>query len=455
MAGATLKSSEILRGAHGAATCLVRSGALAARPIAAVTNAAATLCVLSRAAAAIGAPLFPLDPALPAATVEELIGQTGANLVVGERMVPGCHFVPEAALFETPSASSPPPSRLRAGDIALLVATSGLTGQPKAVMLTARALRAAAEASASLTPLGAADIWLACLPLFHIGGHSILVRCGLAGADVVLHQGFDAERLGRALVAEAVTHLSLVPAMLAQLLDVLAFPPPALRHVLVGGAALPAALAERAAGQGWPIQPTYGMSETASQLATLARLPRPWPQGLVGRPLPGAEAALTDEGRVKARGPMLMAGYANPTLSPGDGLEEGWFVTNDLAEITPDGDLVILGRADDVIISGGKKILPAMVEALLCPCPGLDAVAIAGRPDAVWGEIVTAVYAGKIPPQAVLDWCRAAVPGPLRPRAAVRVEALPLLASGKPDRAALRRIAAQIHRDVPQTPDGC
>ena len=437
-----MKLSDIVGYTRGAATCLVRSGAQRGRPVMAMTRSPAALSVLSGAAAAIGAPLFPLDPASPDAVVEELIGQTGTRLVIGERPVSGCSFVPDAALFETPSASAPPPSCLRPGDIALLMATSGTTGRPKAVMLTAGALEAAARASAARTPLGPGDIWLACLPLFHIGGHSILIRCAVAGAEAVIQQGFDAGRLARALVDSSVTHVSLVPAMLAHLLEALPRPPLALRHVLVGGAALPPALAERAADQGWPIQPTYGMSETASQLATLARLPRPWRQGLVGRPLPGADAGLTADGRLRVRGPMLMAGYANPALSPGDGLEEGWFVTNDLAEITAEGDLVILGRADDVINSGGKKILPAIVEPLLGRCPGLETVAIVGRPDAVWGEIVTAVYRGEIPPQALLDWCRDHVSGALRPRLAVRIDRFPLLASGKPDRAALRRIAA-------------
>lgn len=441
MAATILKSSMIIGRAHGAAACLARSGARAGRPVAAVTRSAATLCVLSHAAAAIGVPLFPLDPALPDAIVEELIGQAGATVAVGERGVAGCRFVPEAALFEAGPAVPPPRSRLGAGDVALLVATSGTAGQPKAVMLTAQALEAAAGASAAITPLGTGDIWLACLPLFHIGGHSILTRCALAGAEALLLQGFDAERLGRVLMTESVTHLSLVPAMLAQLLEVLPLAPPALRHVLVGGAALPAALAERAAGRRWPVQPTYGMSETASQLATLPCLPRPWRQGLVGRPLPGAEAGLSGDGRIKVRGPMLMAGYANSSLTPGDGLEEGWFVTNDLAEILADGSLVILGRADDVIVSGGEKILPATVEALLESCPGLGAVAVVGRPDVVWGETVTAVYTGTMPPRALLDWCRRAISGALRPRAAVRLERLPLLASGKPDRAALRRLA--------------
>ncbi len=137
---------------------------------------------------------------------------------------------------------------------------------------------------------------------------------------------------------------------------------------------------------------------------------------------------------------MVMQGYANASLSPGDGLADGWFTTGDLAEITPEGELIILGRADEVIVTGGKKIHPAGVENLLAQCPGIDGVGVAGRPDPVWGEIVTAIFAGALTPPQFLDWCRAHISGAFRPRAAIRVDALPVLANGKPDRLKLREL---------------
>jgi O-succinylbenzoic acid--CoA ligase len=329
----------------------------------------------------------------------------------------------------------------------LLIATSGSSGRPKVVVLTGTARAAAARASAQVTPLRAGDRWLACLPLFHIGGFSILTRCALAGADVSLQEGFDPERVHRALVADHVTHVSLTPTMLAQLLALDSPAPPALRHVLVGGAALSAELARRAATACWPIQPTYGMSETCAQIATLRNLPPDWTPGSVGKPLDGVEIARDDDGRLKVRGPMLMQGYANPRLTPGDGLCDGWFVTSDLAEISSEGALTILGRADETIVSGGKKIHPAAVENLLVRCPGVEAVAVAGRPDPVWGEIVTAVYCGPISPEVFLSWCRDHVAGAFRPRASVRVDALPHLANGKPDRVKLRELAIGSHSE--------
>lgn len=452
-------SHDLARLAAGAVARLRAAGAREGRVVAAVLPSGPELAVLIHAAPLLGAPLLPLDPALPDATLGALLARADAGLVVAERDLPGWRRIPPDGLLDGPEAE-PPPSRLRPDDIALMVATSGSSGEPKAVMLTARALAAAAHASQSRTPLGPGDRWLACLPLFHIGGYSILARCALAGAEAVLHAGFDAERVWQAIQHEGITHVSLVPTMLARLLEIATVPmshggpavtvPPAptLRHVLVGGAALPGALAERAASLGWPLQPTYGMSETAAQIATLARLPQSWRPGFVGAPLPGVEIALAADGRLKVRGPMLMAGYANPGRMPGDGLEDGWFVTNDRAEIGADGALTILGRADATIVSGGKKIPPQQVEDALARCPGVAAVGVVGRPDAIWGEVVCAVYAGAPDEAELLAWCREHVPSALLPRAALRVAALPLLSNGKPDRRALRELVVQAQAEA-------
>jgi o-succinylbenzoate---CoA ligase len=163
---------------------------------------------------------------------------------------------------------------------------------------------------------------------------------------------------------------------------------PGLRRALVGGASLSAQLARQAVALGWPVQPAYGMTETCSQLATLPRLPDGWRSGRMGPPLPGVEIGLTQDGRLKARGSIVMHGYANPEMKPGDGLNEGWFVANDLAEISAAGELHVLRRADDVIVTGGRKVLPAAVEDLLRDCPGIGSYAVVGQPDSLRGEIV-------------------------------------------------------------------
>jgi len=418
------------RRAAALATILRDAGARPGRPVVARMASADALATAACAAFALDRPFFPLDPNLPDGVTRNLLDQIGDHLKVD--------LSPEEILALPPGAAPPflPPR-----GPALLIATSGSSGRPKAVVLTGEALAASARASAQATPLRPGDRWLACLPLFHIGGFSILARCALAGAEPVLHQGFDAARVQDALVEGGISHVSLTPTMLAQLLALDRPAPPALRHALVGGAALPAELARRAATAGWPVQPTYGMSETCAQIATLPNLPPDWRSGCVGRPLPGVEIARDDEGRLKIRGPMLMGGYANPDLAPGEGLADGWFVANDLAEIAPDGSLTILGRADETIVTGGKKVHPAAVENLLAQCPGVTFVAVAGRPDSVWGAIVTALYCGPMSPDDLLNWCRGAIAGAWRPRAAVRLEAPPLLANGKPDRLKLRELA--------------
>ena len=420
---------------------LTKDAASKGRPVVAVTSSTAALEGLISATSALGVPLFPLDPALPDKVIAALCDQVGGGPIISDRDLAGRIQIPtESCVWQEATISLP--SRYRPESIALLVATRGSSGHPKAVMLQAGALAAAAQASHAVTPLHPGDRWLACLPLFHIGGYSILVRCQLAKAASILHHGFDAERVWHDLSHEAVTHLSLVPTMLSRLIDLHSAPPPrSLRHVLVGGAALTSDLVARADDLGWPIQPTYGMSEMASQVATLPSLPRPWWPGRVGRPLPGVEAALTPDGRLKLRGPIMMAGYANPTLSPGDGFDEdGWFVTSDLAEIAEDGEMTILGRNDNVIVSGGKKIMPGMVEEVLSSCPGLDAVAALGLPDLEWGEVVAVVFSGASSPQQLLDWCRTNVSSPLRPRRAIKLDGVPLLGNGKIDRPTLRRL---------------
>lgn len=420
---------------------LLRENTRPGRPVVAVTASSEALATAACAAFALDAPFFPLDPKLPEAITKNLLDQIGDCLIIGE----GRDVSTEAILAAEPGAApefSPPPGP------ALLIATSGSSGSPKIVVLTGAALAASAAASAKNTPLGPGESWLACLPLFHIGGFSILTRCARAGATAALHQGFDPERVHHALVEERITHVSLTPTMLAQLLALEKPAPTTLRHALLGGAALPAELAHRAAEAGWPIQPTYGMSETCAQIATLPNLPPDWRTGRVGRPLDGAEIALAEDGRLKVRGPMLMHGYANPDFSPGDGLVDGWFTTSDLAKISPKGELTILGRADETIVSGGKKIHPAAVEFLLAQCPGIETVVVAGRPDPVWGEIVTAVFCGPASTEDMLAWCRDHVASPFRPRAAVRLGSPPLLANGKPDRLKLRELA---RRREPET----
>lgn len=383
------------------------------------------LALAAYAASLLGRVLLPLGPALSAAR--------------------------HAALLQTAAA-------LPAG-IELLIATSGTQGEPKAVMLSDANLAAGVVASQAILPLKPGDVWLDCLPLHHIGGLAILYRCAGAGAAVLLHEGFDAQRVWDDLSSRNVTHISLVPAMLARLLDIAhgALPPATLKYALVGGGALSAALAGRARAAGWPLCVSYGMSETGSQLATLFPVPEDWQPGSVGAPLPGFEIRLAGKtgeaggqtGIIQVRGPAVMAGYANSGRELGRGLIDGWLTTGDLGKIDAAGRLHVLGRRDDMLVSGGTNVHPAEVEAQLLSCPGVDDAAVTALPDEIWGDRLVALVVGDAEPVRLDAWCRQHIAGASRPRLLRRVPALPRNALGKLERSKLRQMAQEAINDEP------
>lgn len=361
-----------------------------------------------------GVPFFPRNPALPQAHLSALPAQGGAGF----------------------------------SSVELLIATSGSSGEPKCVMLSGENLAAAVAASHQRLPLRSGDVWLDCLPLYHIGGMAILYRCAAAQAMVLLHEGFDAQRVWRDLADHRVTHISLVPAMLARLLDIAhgAPPPVTLKYALIGGGALSGELAARAAG--WPLCATYGMSETASQLATLFPLPEDWVPGCVGMPLPGFEVRIaapdaSGAGVIQVRGAAVMMGYAN-----GGGLEDGWLTSGDLGRLDGSGRLYVLGRRDDMLVSGGVNVPPFEVEALLLRFPGVRDAALTALPDAVWGERLVALVVGDVEPEALAAWCREHLASAWRPRIMRRVAALPRNALGKLERAKLKSMVQELIGDV-------
>ena len=323
--------------------------------------------------------------------------------------------------------------------VALVISTSGSEGEPRGVMLTDANLDAAAAASNRHLPLAAADLWLDCLRLHHIGGLSILWRCARAGAAVLLHDGFNAEAVAADLHRHPVTHLSLVPAMLARLLETDVAPPESLRHVLIGGAALSQPLHEKATTAGWPLNPSYGMSETAAQVATHTPADGPWHEGLVGRALGNSEFALAADGRIRIRGPQVMAGYLD-----GSGIDDdGWLTTGDLGKIDREGRLTVTGRADDMLISGGRNVHPLEVESCLAACPGVHDVAVTGLPDPVWGDLIVVLMVGEATQESLRDWCRTRLPGAAQPRRIVHLAGLPRNAAGKLERSVLRQLAQE------------
>ncbi|MGF1465241.1 MAG: class I adenylate-forming enzyme family protein [Sandaracinaceae bacterium] len=333
------------------------------------------------------------------------------------------------------------PPRVRAARSAVVVYTSGSTGRPKGIALSRRALVAAARAHAAHLGWRDDDRWLLALPPAHVGGLSIVTRCLAARRAVVLAPAaFDPAGLAEALQRHRVTLLSVVPTMLRRLLDAGVAPPRSLRAALVGGAPLSPALLAAGRAAGWPLLPTYGLSEAAAQVCT-QHPDEPRADG-VGPPLPGVRVRVRD-GEIEVGGPTLLDGYlpvAPATFTPWRG---GFLATGDLGWLDEEGHLHVRGRADDRLISGGENVDPVEVEHALEALPQVRAALVFALPDEVWGERVAAEVVATDPASPPdLAAIRAALGGVLaaykHPRALFVTEALSLSSSGKKDRRAAR-----------------
>jgi o-succinylbenzoate---CoA ligase len=314
-------------------------------------------------------------------------------------------------------AAARPDEPVEDGD-ALVVATSGTTGHPKAVVLTHDAVAASVRASSHRLGVDpGADRWLACLPLSHVGGLMVVARALLTGTPLTVHDGFDAAAV-TAAARDGATLVSLVPTAMDRI------DPGLFRTVVLGGSAMPDPLPGN-------VVATYGLTESGS--------------GVVydGVPLEGVEVRVVD-GEVQLRCPMLLRSYRDGTdpRTP-----DGWLPTGDAGEWDPVARrLRVAGRTGDLIITGGENVWPTAVERVLDRLPAVQEAAVVGQPDEVWGQRVVAlvVPAARAEPPT-LDDLRAAVrrelPAYAAPRELRLVDALPRTASGKVARARLGDVA--------------
>jgi O-succinylbenzoic acid--CoA ligase len=314
--------------------------------------------------------------------------------------------LPKPAL-EAVLAAARPGEPVEPGD-AIVMATSGSTGAPKAVVLTHEGLQASAVAgSEALGVDPAGDHWLACMPLSHMSGLGVVTRALLTGTPLTVHDGFDAAAVGAAADAGC-TLTTFVPTALARV------DPSRWRRIVVGGAPVPGGLPSNCVT-------SYGLTETAG--------------GCVydGRPFDGVEVRIDAAGQVLVRGPVLLRAYRDGT-DPRDA--GGWLPTGDAGHLDGDGRLVIDGRITDLIITGGENVWPAAVERSLRAHPAVAEVAVAGRPDQEWGERVVAFVVPSDPgaPPSIdelRDHVRAELPPWCAPRELVLVHDLPRTRSGK------------------------
>jgi len=330
--------------------------------------------------------------------------------------------------------------------IAAIIYTSGTTGKPKGAMLSVANFWWSAFGSALNLGVADDDRWIGCLPLFHVGGLSIVFRSAIYGTCAVIHDGFDASRVN-ADIDEGATLISVVSVMLERILDHRRDRPfpSTLRCALLGGGPASRSLLERCANARVPIAQTYGLTETCSQVATLSPADAGQKPGSSGKALhPNEiriEATGSDEGEILARGPVVMAGYFNRPDETARALERGWLHTGDIGRIDEEGYLYVLDRRDDLIISGGENVYPAEVESALVAHPAVEEVGVIGIDDVTWGQSVVAIVRLSQPVDAseLESHCRAQLAGYKVPREfRIVTDALPRTASGKIRRAALR-----------------
>lgn len=329
-------------------------------------------------------------------------------------------------------------------ETALILFTSGTTGEPKGVRLTERNLRASAIASACRLGISPTGRWLCCLPVHHMGGFGPFYRTVFAGTTLVTQRAFDARETASVLSEFDITGISLVPTQLRRLLSVDA-PLASLETVLVGGAPLPSQLARRALDANVPLYPTYGMTETTSQVATappaeVARYP-----GTVGQPLLSVAVEIIDDGdvvepehvgEIVVDGPTVTPGYLHPRperFGP-------WGLhTGDMGYRDEEGRLWIVGRSDDLIQTGGELVAPSEVASVIHEHQAVAEAAIVGLADEEWGERIGALVVSdkELSVETIRQYCREHLPGYKVPKTIDVGDQLPRTDSGTVDRDAV------------------
>jgi o-succinylbenzoate---CoA ligase len=328
-----------------------------------------------------------------------------------------------------------------------IVFTSGTTGKPKGAQLTFGNHFYSAVSSAFRLGVDLQDRWLATLPLFHVGGLATIFRCSLYGITLILQDGFDPQAVLQAITDQNITLVSLVPTMLQRLLDlpgsstVLA----SLRCILLGGAPAPQSLLERSLAAGLNLALTYGMTETASQIATASPTETRHKPGSVGKPLLFSQVRILSEsgealpngqvGQIAVSGPILMSGYYGQDAESGQPYHDPELLTGDLGYLDEEDDLWVMQRRVDLIITGGENVYPAEVEAVLVSHPQVANACVVGLDHQEWGQQVAAAIVKQ--PDALLTdteliaFCRQRLAGYKVPRRFIFMERLPQTETGK------------------------
>jgi O-succinylbenzoic acid--CoA ligase len=426
---------------------------------------------ITHAVARLGAALVPLNARLTRGELEPVIERISPDLVIAEEHLR--ERVPRRAILENladdaarsddrqlaASGEMKREHRREADELFAIVFTSGTSGTPKGAELTVGNFAANAQASAQNLGGGADQRWLACLPLYHVGGLAMVTRTARYGAELILHSGFEADAVNASIEADAITHLSLVENALTRMLAAREGKPftPAPRAALIGGGPVSAELLEQARLARLPVLHTYGLTEATSQVTT-ERMGAADGR-TAGRPLAGIKVRIVDSsgrampadeiGEIEVQGPTVMRGYWSDPAGTTRVLQDGWLRTHDLGALDEEGRLRVLARRSDLLVSGGENVYPAEVEYALAAHPNIADVAIVARDDARWGQVPIAAFVARdgTPRSEDLErWCRQRIAAFKVPRRWLVFESLPRNAMGKVDRSAVREMVERALR---------
>jgi O-succinylbenzoic acid--CoA ligase len=459
----------------GMASQLTAAGVGAGQQVAVLLPNRVEYVCLIHALARLGAVLVPLNIRLTGAELGWQVGQAGCSFVVCSQqteaqavdLAQGGRRIlsvdpPQAssveAFTEVPAHDlgqwQSRPLNLEA--VQGIVYTSGTTGRAKGAMLTYGNHLWSAMASAYRLGTDPADRWLVCMPLYHVGGMAIIWRCCLYGTTVVLQTGFDPLAVSRALDSQGISLISLVPTMLHRLLEAhrASLTASTLRYILLGGAAAPQPLLEECLALNLPVATTYGLSEAASQVATALPAEAYRKPGSVGKPLMFSEVHIAGEhgqelppgeiGEIVVCGPTVMQGYYDQPQATRKILPDGRLHTGDMGYLDQEGDLWVIQRRADLIVTGGENVYPAEVEQVLREHPQVADVCVVGLEDEEWGQRVAAAVVidgadGDVTEVGLITFCRERLAGYKQPRLIRFVDVLPRTASGKVRRDVVRK----------------
>lgn len=332
--------------------------------------------------------------------------------------------------------------------------TSGTTGHPKGVIITYGMQWWNAIGSALNLGHRPDDCWLACLPLFHIGGLSILMRSVIYGISVIVHRKFDPFAVNQSIIEDRVSIISVVTVMLQRMLAARDADgeggtreryPATLRCVLLGGGPAPQPLLEECSRCAIPVVQTYGLTEACSQAVTLAPEDALRKLGSAGRPLAPVQlrvlrddfqpVSFNEAGEIFLRGPTITPGYADNPEATTRAFHNGWFATGDIGYLDEEGYLYVLDRRADLIISGGENVYPAEIESVLLAHPDVEEAGVCGQADFQWGQVPIAFVrlrsgsSGSV--QDLMEYTTHCLARYKQPRSIYLVDQLPRNSSGK------------------------